>query len=329
MEEELVPRAEVRLETIRGGPLVGVAPQQMVMNGMKLALSIPRVERIMGQFRPDVLFMTGGYVNAPVGLVARRRRIPAGIYLPDVEPGSTIKALSRLVDRVATTTEASAAYFPAGKTVRTGYPVRPELRAANRLSRPQALEMFVLQPDRPTLFVFGGSRGARSINQALLAILPQLLRRAQVIHVSGRLDWPDIEAAAAALPEAQRAFYRPFPYLHERMGPAFRAADLVVARAGASMLGECPAFGVPAILVPYPYAWRYQKVNADYLVDRGAGVRLDDENLSAALLPTIEALLFDEERRRTMAAAAAALDLPDAAGRLAEFIAALAQGKRA
>ena len=329
MEEELVPRAGLQLETIRGGPIVGVAPHKMLVNGMKLALSLPRVERIMGRFRPDMLFMTGGYVNAPVGLVARRRRIPAGIYLPDVEPGATIKGLSRLVDRVATTTPASAAYFPAGKTVHTGYPVRPELRAAGALGKAQALAMFALRADRPTLFVFGGSRGARSINQALLAILPRLLARTQVIHVSGRLDWPAIEAATADLPDTARAFYRPFPYLHERMGPAFRAADLVLARAGASMLGECPAFGLPSILVPYPYAWRYQKVNADYLVDNGAGVRLDDERMATELLPTIEGLLFDEERRQTMADAATALDLPDAAGRLADFIATLAQGNSA
>ena len=184
--------------------------------------------------------MTGGYVNAPVGLVARRRRIPAGIYLPDVEPGATIKALSRLVDRVATTTEASAAYFPAGKTVRTGYPVRPELRAAGALSKARALGMFGLQPGRPTLFAFGGSRGARSINRALLAILPQLLQRAQVIHVSGRLDWPAVEAATAALPEEARAFYRPFPYLHDRMGPAFRAADLVAGACRRQHAGGMP-----------------------------------------------------------------------------------------
>jgi UDP-N-acetylglucosamine--N-acetylmuramyl-(pentapeptide) pyrophosphoryl-undecaprenol N-acetylglucosamine transferase len=186
--------------------------------------------------------------------------------------------------------------------------------------------VFDLQPGRKTLFVFGGSRGARSINRALLANLPPLLAAYQIIHISGTLDWPEVEAQAAQLSPEQRATYRPYPYLHEEMGPAFRAADLVVARAGASMLGECPAFGLPAVLVPYPYAWRYQKVNADYLADRGAAVRLDDDQLGEGLLPLVQALLQDEERLAGMAAASQALDIPGAAGHLAGLITALGQG---
>jgi UDP-N-acetylglucosamine--N-acetylmuramyl-(pentapeptide) pyrophosphoryl-undecaprenol N-acetylglucosamine transferase len=116
------------------------------------------------------------------------------------------------------------------------------------------------------------------------------------------------------------AYYRPYPYLHEQMGPAFRAADLVVARAGASMLGEAPAFGLPSILVPLAFAWRYQKVNADYLTERGAAVQLTDETLGEALLPTIEEILFYQTRLARMAAAAAALDKPNAATHLARLI---------
>jgi UDP-N-acetylglucosamine--N-acetylmuramyl-(pentapeptide) pyrophosphoryl-undecaprenol N-acetylglucosamine transferase len=159
----------------------------------------------------------------------------------------------------------------------------------------------------------------------LMAALPELLPAIQVIHVSGTLDWPEVEKGAAALAEALRAYYRPYPYLHEEMGPAYRAADLVVARAGASMLGECPAFGLPAVLVPYPHAWRYQKVNADYLAERGAAVRLNDEKLGTELLPLVSGLLKDRERLATMAAAAKQLDVPDAAGRLAHLIVQLGQ----
>jgi UDP-N-acetylglucosamine--N-acetylmuramyl-(pentapeptide) pyrophosphoryl-undecaprenol N-acetylglucosamine transferase len=108
--------------------------------------------------------------------------------------------------------------------------------------------------------------------------------------------------------------------LHERMGPAFRAADLVVARAGASMLGECPAFGLPAILVPYPYAWRYQKVNADYLVDRGAAVRLNDDQLTEQLTAVARALLHNPTRLAEMGAAAKALDRAQAARQLATLL---------
>jgi UDP-N-acetylglucosamine--N-acetylmuramyl-(pentapeptide) pyrophosphoryl-undecaprenol N-acetylglucosamine transferase len=283
----------------------------------------------MGRFRPDVLFMTGGYVNVPVALVAWLRRTPAAIFLPDVEPGKAIRFLSRFVRRIACTSEASKAYLAERKIVVTGYPVRPEIRAAAGLSRAEALARFDLVEDRPTLFVFGGSRGARSINRALAAALPELLTELQVIHVSGSLDWPQVEEAARGLSAEQRAFYRPYPYLHEEMGAAFRAADLVLARAGASMLGEGPAFGLPAILVPYPHAWRYQKVNADFLADRGAAIRLDDGRLIAELAPTVLGLLRDRPRLAAMRASARALDRPDAAERLARLILGLAQEKMA
>lgn len=292
---------------------------------MKLTWSLGKTNSIWRAFRPDVLFMTGGYVNAPVALTAWLRRTPAAIFLPDVEPGSAIRFLSRFAQKVACTTPASQAYFRSGKTVVTGYPVRPQLREALALSRTEALGHFELEAGRRTLLVFGGSRGARSINRALLAVLPQLLESYQVLHISGALDWPEVEAAAQNVRDEQRRYYRPYAYLHERMGAALRAADLVVARAGASMLGESPAFALPAILVPYPHAWRYQKVNADYLAERGAAVRVDDELLPDRLLPVVRELLQDEARLTQMAAAAGALDRPQAASNLARLLQKLAQ----
>lgn len=320
MEEELVPRAGLQLETIRGGPIVGVPPQTMLMNSVRLTWSMQKVARLLSRFRPQVLLMTGGYVNVPVALVARVRRVPAAIYLPDVEPGRAIRFLSRFAGRVACTAEASRAFFPGKKVVVAGYPVRPELRAAVALSTDAALAEFDLAPGRRTLFVFGGSRGARSINRALLAVLPALLDEFQVIHISGTLDWNEVQQSADRLTGEQRRYYRPYPYLHERMGAAFRAADLVVARAGASMLGEAPAFGLPSVLAPYPHAWRYQKVNADYLADRGAAVRLDDESLPEMLLPVVQELLRDGQRLEAMGTAARALDRPQAAEAIARLL---------
>jgi UDP-N-acetylglucosamine--N-acetylmuramyl-(pentapeptide) pyrophosphoryl-undecaprenol N-acetylglucosamine transferase len=151
-------------------------------------------------------------------------------------------------------------------------------------------------------------------------VLPVLLAEFQVIHVTGALDWDEVQRAAATLSGEQRRVYRPGPYLHEQMGAAFRAADLVVARAGASMMGEAPAFGLPSALVPYPHAWRYQKVNADFLADRGAAVRLDDESLPEKLLPLVQELLRDGQRLEAMAAAARALDRPQAAEAIASLL---------
>lgn len=327
MEETLVPKADIRLEMISGGAIAGVSIPKKIVNGMKLAGSVVTANRILRQFKPDAMFMTGGYMAAPVTVACRMQKVPIAIYLPDVEPGASIRFSFGYAQKVGATTDGSAAFVPAEKLVVTGYPVRPELRAAAKLTKDEALAQFDLTDERPSLFVFGGSRGAQAINHALMAILPQLLQTYQVIHLSGTLTWPEVEANLSTLTEEQRTCYRPYPYLHEEMGAAYRAADLVIARAGASTLGEFPAFGLPAIVVPLAWAWRYQKVNADYLCDRGTAVQLTDEELGAKLLPTIQALLNDPERLAQMRAAAQALDIPNGADNLAELIQSVAKQK--
>lgn len=320
MEETLVPRAGLRLETISGGAIAGVSLPLKIKNGARLAASLPKALGIVRRFQPDVMFMTGGYMAAPVTVACRTLGVPIVIYLPDVEPGASVRFSLRFARKIGATTDGTAQFVPAHKLVVTGYPVRPELRAATQLSKEAALAQFDLTPERPTLFVFGGSRGAQKINRALMGCLPELLTQAQIIHVSGTLTWPEVAANWQGLSDEQKQWYRPYPYLHDEMGAAYRAADLVVARAGASMLGECPAFGLPAILVPLAWAWRYQKVNADYLTERGTAVQLTDETLADQLLPTIQRLLDDPDALARMSAAARALDKPDGAENLARLI---------
>lgn len=328
MEEELVPRAGLRLVTIAGGGVVGVAPHAMVRNLFRLAASVPKALRVMQRFRPDAMLMTGGYMAAPVTLAARLLRVPICIYLPDLEPGKSIRFSVPFAKTIAATAAGSRQFVPQEKLVVTGYPIRPSLREALELTQQEALAHFGLKPGRPTLFVFGGSRGAWALNEALMRILPDLLQTVQVIHISGTLTWPQVQANVEKLTDAQRRYYRPFPFLHDDMGLAFRAADLVLARAGASMLGEGPAFGLPSILVPLTFAWRYQKVNADYLSERGAAVQLTDETLSDEMLPTILGLLNNPDKMAAMQLAAKRLDVPNAAERLADQILKTAEGTR-
>jgi len=320
MEENLVPRAGLKLQTIQGGAVVGVPLGTRVKNLAKLTWSVGTAHNLIRQFKPDVMFMTGGYMAAPVALAARLHGVPIVIFLPDVEPGSAIKAVMPLAHKVACTTELSQEFVPADKLVVTGYPLRPEIRAAAQMSQADALAQFELADGRSTLLVFGGSRGSWNINKALMDSLPDLLTHIQVIHVSGTLTWPQVEENASTLPADLRQWYRPYPYLHEEMGAAFRAADLAVARAGASMLGESPAFGLPTILVPLAFAWRYQKVNADYLTERGAAVQSTDERLPAELGNLVLGLLQDPPRLQQMRQAARALAVPEAAAKLAQVI---------
>jgi UDP-N-acetylglucosamine:LPS N-acetylglucosamine transferase len=292
-------------------------------HGVQLIRGWTAARRLVRHFRPDVALLTGGYTNLPTALAARERCVPMVIFLPDVEPGLAIRWLSRIANLVACTVEESRAFLPGRHVIVTGYPVRPGLIPT--MSQAAARRAFGLVPNLATLLVFGGSRGARTINNALIEILPQLLADYQVIHISGHLDWSSVAARAAELPAELRTRYRPFAYLDAEMGQALRAADLVVSRAGAATLGEFPAFGVPAILVPYPHAWRYQKVNADYLAQAGAAVYLRDEDMAAELLPTIRRLLGDDQALRQMGAKMRELDSPDAARRLADILLDLAR----
>jgi UDP-N-acetylglucosamine--N-acetylmuramyl-(pentapeptide) pyrophosphoryl-undecaprenol N-acetylglucosamine transferase len=327
IEEMLVPRTNIPLETIKGGGLHGVRLSRFVRNLLRLGRGLFQAWRIIARFWPDVVFLTGGYVSVPVGLVAWLRRRPIVVYLPDVEPGRAIKLLSRVATRVAVNVEASARYISPQKMVVTGYPLRPEFHRVRAAGKQTAKAYFGIPDSEKVVLFFGGSRGAQRINQALGVILERVLTHVHVVHISGQLDAETCRKLRAALPEDAQARYHLFDYMHD-IAQAFAAADLVVARAGAATLAEFPFFGLPAILVPYPFAWRYQKVNADYLAGRGAAIRLDDANMTEQLWPTIWELIRDEDRLQQMSANAHSLAKPDAASNLAGLLKELAQNRR-
>jgi undecaprenyldiphospho-muramoylpentapeptide beta-N-acetylglucosaminyltransferase len=323
MEADLVQRAGIPFKAIHSGGVHGVG-WRLPLNTLSLGRGFIEALRVVHFFKPEALFVTGGFVAAPVALAAWLSGVPILAYVPDLEPALALGVVSRLARRLAVTADESRRYFPgrlARKVVVTGYPTRPELRAATRAD---AVRQLGLDSRRPTILVTGGSRGARSLNRAVVAALPDWLRRYQVVHLTGQADWAEVEAARKALPEELCAAFHALPFLHE-MGWALAAADLVISRAGASTLGEYPLFGLPAVLVPYPYAWRYQKVNADYLVGRGAAVRLNDDELPARLAAEVSNLIEDEARLKGMRAAARAAARPDAARRIAAEIVALGQ----
>lgn len=311
---------------VQAGPFAGVSPLRALNSLRKLSQGVTQALRILSRHKPDVIFSTGGWVSFPVTLAAWLRRVPVVIYLPDVEPGATIKTLKRFAVKVAVTSADSAPYFASEQMVVTGYPLRRALISATRQA---GVEYFQLDPARKTILVFGGSTGARSINIAVIDLLPQLMARSdvQMIHVIGDRDWERAQEQLTGL-TFDRTHYHPYSYLHDEMGSALAAADLVINRSGASVLGELTHFGLPSILVPYPYAWRYQKVNADVLASRGAAVRVEDEQMANVLLPTISALLDAPAKLAAMQGQAAALAQPDAAGRIAEVLIEVAEGSQ-
>jgi UDP-N-acetylglucosamine--N-acetylmuramyl-(pentapeptide) pyrophosphoryl-undecaprenol N-acetylglucosamine transferase len=287
--------------------------------------SIASARHIVSRFRPDVALVTGGYACVPVTVAAWALHIPILVYLPDIVPGLAIRFLSRFAARVAVTSEESRSYLDGRKVVVTGYPVRSDILT---MDKSQACRVFGLDAALPTLLVFGGSRGARSINQALVAGLRELLRTCQIIHISGSLDAEYVDSATCDLPEDVRCRYHHYTYLLE-MPAALVAADLAVARAGAATMGEFPAAGLAAILVPYPHSGQHQEPNAHYMARHGAARVLADAELRNRLVPGILDLLGDRASVDRMRAAAKALARPDAASSIAREVCLLAQRPKA
>jgi len=369
MEADLVAReSSLSFLPIPAAALRGRNPLAIMRNLVTLARGTLVARRLIERERPAVILGTGGYVCVPVFLAARMAGTPTIIYLPDVVPGLAVRFLAHLATLVACSVADSARYLglspldadtmlsrpvrndQRARLVVTGYPIRP---AFLHLDRRACRATFGLDDATPTLLVAGGSRGSRSINRAIAALLPVLLPLAQVIHVCGREgDIAFLRAAVDALPAELQQRYHLFEYLHSAtpaeggaqntmgavpgtgrdaaptMIAALGAADLAVCRSGASTLGELPAAGLPAILVPYPHV--HQDENADYLVRHGAALKVsdaallgDDHPAVGPLFRNIHRLLTHPDERRAMAEQARALARPDAAHRLASLLHAL------
>jgi UDP-N-acetylglucosamine--N-acetylmuramyl-(pentapeptide) pyrophosphoryl-undecaprenol N-acetylglucosamine transferase len=325
IEQGLAEGEGIPFTAVSTGQVRGRAPWVMARNLLRMGRGAEECAEVIREWRPHVVFMTGGYVSAPVAWAASRARprVPLLIYLPDLTPGQAIRVTSRAAARVAVSFPEVVRHF-GPKAVVTGYPVRAELFTVDK---PSAWSAFGLTADLPVLLVFGGSRGARSINRAVIAALPDLLPRCQVVHATGNVDWADAQAALQTLklPDDLASRYHAQPYLNN-MTEAVVAADLAVARAGAATLGEFPAARLPAILSPYPYAGQHQEANAAYLADRGAALVIPDGDLASRLKPTVLSLLERPERLQAMSDAAASLARPEAADNIADELVRMASG---
>jgi len=326
MEQELVGKAGLPFRGVAAAPLLGRSPWRAMVSLARLGTGLIQALFLMRQQAPDVILATGGYVCVPVVLAGWLSGVPSVVYLPDVEPGWAVRFLSRFARRIGVTSPDSLRFLPAAKTAVTGYPVRPELRAAKR---EEGRRLLGLSPVAKVLLVVGGSRGAHQINAAVAESLPQLVDVAEVVHSCGPSDYEWLNGRRAELRSELARRYHLTSYLHAELAPAMAAADLVVSRAGASVMGEYPARGLPSVLVPYPHAGAHQELNADYLVQRGAAVKIANNNLTGqTLLQTVAALLDDEQRRQAMSLAARQLDHSEAARALADLVQAVGAGRR-
>jgi UDP-N-acetylglucosamine--N-acetylmuramyl-(pentapeptide) pyrophosphoryl-undecaprenol N-acetylglucosamine transferase len=308
-----VPEAGYPLELIPPVPLPRTLNPDLFRVPARLRGAIKATNAVLDRVRPDVVVGYGGYVSVPAYLAARRRRLPVVVHEQNALPGYGNKVGARVAARVAV----SFPDTPLPRAEYVGLPIRRMISTLHRSGlRTEARAFFGLD-DRPTLVVTGGSQGARSLNQAVVAAAPALAAAGvQVLHVVGPKN---------DLPPAMPG-YVPLGYV-DRMDYALAVADLMVCRAGANSVVEAAAVGVPAVFVPLPHGNGEQARNARPVVEAGGALLVSDAAFTAEwLTSTVPALVQDAERLAEMGARASALVPRDADEKLARIVLEVPQG---
>ena len=313
MEMQRVPEAGYR---IVGLPVMGFDRHSLFKNVKvlwRLLKSERMARRILRDFRPDIAIGVGGYASGPTLREAARMGVPTMIQEQNSYAGVTNRLLSKHVRKICVAYPGMEKYFDASKIVFTGNPVRESV-ISTAVSRAEALGRYGLSPDKPTVLIVGGSLGARTLNETVMA----------------NSRWME-ESGYQFICQTGKAYYgRMLSHLGQMksvvaldfikdMGVCYRAADLVVSRAGAGAISELELLGKPAILVPSPnVAEDHQTKNAMALVERGAAVCVRDAEAQGQLMPAIAALLGDSRKLAQMSDNIRALACPDAASRIAD-----------
>ncbi len=309
LEARIVPQAGVVFRPLAAAGFDRSRPWTLITSSVRIAVSAWRAWRWMGHTRPDVVVGFGGYVSIPVGLASVVRGVPLVLLEQNSVPGLANRFLSRWARAVGVTyAESVSRLVHPDRAVVVGNPVRAEVLAADRESGRRGLG---IDPNAVMLLVFGGSRGARHINEALLGVSERLLSLEDlvVVHVTGAAEAEAVRCSLGALAGER---WRVLDYC-EDMGGAIAASDLVLARAGATSIAEITALGAPAVLVPYPFATDdHQTRNAATMVEHGAARLIPDVLLESRLGDELVTLLGDARLRATMSAASRELGRPNA-----------------
>ncbi len=316
LESDIIPKEGFRLVTINlSGIPRKVSPK--VFTALWLAAKgMAETFKIVRQYKPDLVVGTGGYVCGPMVLAAHIQGVPTAIQEQNAFPGLTNRILGRFVNHIFLAYWEAAKFFPASKISASGNPIRIEEFA--KVSRDAAEKELGISPGCINLLVFGGSQSARRINQAILPNIKNLLEnfsKLQIILMTGTKEYDNINETVQSLKlsQEQQSRLKLVAYFY-KIANAYKVSDIVLARAGAISLAEITCFGIPAILVPYPYATNnHQEFNARVLENHGAAeVILEGELTPEYLLSSLDRLLQDEKLRQKMTKASMDLSRPKA-----------------
>jgi len=316
IEARIIPREGYPIKFLRAEGLVGVSFLRKLRAIWKIFFSIIDSYRILRAVRPDIVIGVGGYASVSPVLVAVFMTIPTMIVEQNSVPGLANRMLGKVSGAIGVTYQESISFFPREKTFLTGNPIRVRILKG---SRDAAYNIFSLERDKFTIFVFGGSSGARSINRAVVDAFNHILDikgDVQFLHQTGEQDYEYIRESYRKW--GFKGTVAPFIY---QMAEAYAVADLVISRAGATTLAELTAIGKPAILIPYPYAaGRHQEFNANKLLEmKAARMILDYELRGEVLALNIKELYTNKEVRLEMEKHSRAVGRPDAAQRIVDI----------
>jgi UDP-N-acetylglucosamine--N-acetylmuramyl-(pentapeptide) pyrophosphoryl-undecaprenol N-acetylglucosamine transferase len=325
LEARLVPEAGFRLHHVDAVSIPRRLSPKLLRVPGALRSAVRACERLIEQERAVGAVTFGGYVSFPVDRAAYKQQLPLVLHEQNAVPGLANRVAARWADRVAVTFPGSADRFrhPERCAV-TGDPVRQEILDLDRAARRAgARERFGLHPDRPTVLVFGGSQGARTLNRAIVDAHGRWGSDGlQVLHAAGRSLYPEAARAWQQARAARDGLRVELLDFIDDMADAYAAADVVVCRAGATSIAELTVLGLPAVLVPYPHATGdHQTANARALEHAGGAVVVEDAELDgASLQAAVEPLLTDPARHAEVATASRAFGRPDAAANVARLV---------
>ncbi|MBC1520454.1 undecaprenyldiphospho-muramoylpentapeptide beta-N-acetylglucosaminyltransferase [Listeria aquatica] len=316
LEADLVPREGIAFEAIE---ITGFKRSLSLENFKTVARffkGTKKSKEILRRFNPDCVIGTGGYVCGPVVYAASKLKIPTIIHEQNSVAGLTNKFLSRYVDKIAICFEEVSDSFPSEKIVFTGNPRASEVV---NIEATDVLKSYQLDSAKPTVLAFGGSRGARPLNEAVWKILPEWKDKDyQLLYVTGNVHYEKIKEELQTLDLGENISVVPFVY---NMPEVLNEVELVISRAGATTIAELTSLGVPSILIPSPYVTaNHQEKNARSLEKSGASVVITESELGQTdLMAQIDAIMSDKPTLDEMAFHARELGVPDAAKRLVEL----------
>lgn len=313
LEKDIVPKNNFRIEFISAKGLARGLKKELLVLPLFLIKSLVESWMILKKSRPDIVVGTGGYVSLPVVLMSSLMGKKTLIQEQNSYPGLATRILALMADRVCLSYESSLKYFTVKKKLRiSGNPIRTEVLSGNR---GKGLKSFNLDPNKKTVFVFGGSQGAKRINQAIKEGMNNLEQfdRVQLLWQTGKRDFEEIKGFM----KGKSLTLTVLPFIDD-MASAYAVSDLLVCRAGALALAEVTACGKPSILVPYPFATAdHQRFNALFLKEKGAAeVILEKELKEESLTKKIVQLLKDDDKLKEMSKNALALAKPFATSQI-------------